>query len=260
MDAETNAARVIQRSIRRRQARRRRQQSPGASSSTGAPLPRSALLRSGDDDGDSPIGTSRSAPWAPSIRNEALASNHVLSEPHVVWGEVVDYDIPEVEATEVEDDSDHDGEYGADKTGDDEVALGGTGAVEGETTKKRSKYWTHVAVASAFVGMAAAHHFMGGEIVDEDDIVGVAAIINSGATTSTAAASAAGGTSGGATTTTGGAAAGGGATATGATTTTTGQTFASAVGVGHSQGAASAATQYVLLSLKSLPFVAYDFF
>lgn len=145
----------------------------------------------------------------------------------VVWGEVVeyDYDIPEVEATEVEIELDDDTEHG-DKSNDESGDTPTEGNPE-EMKKKVSKWWTYVSVASAFIGISAASQLMNPDLIDEDDVIGIAAIVNSGAVTAHAAATAS--VPAGGATATAAAGAGGGVTA--------GSTFASAAGVG-STGAA----------------------
>lgn len=140
----------------------------------------------------------------------------------VVWGEVVeyDYDIPEVEATEVDLDV-GDAEHG-DK-GDDEPGDGPPDRGTEERKRNVSKWWTYVSVASTFIGMSSASQLMSPDLIDEDDVIGIAAIVNTGVTTAHAAAAASVPASGATATAAAGA---GGVTAT--------NTFASAAGIGSS--------------------------
>jgi hypothetical protein len=121
--------------------------------------------------------------------------------PGVIWGEVIEYEIPEVEATEIEE-LDRDEFEHSDKTVDitDDGCHVGSERLNGAKRKER--------------------------LVDEDDVIGIAAIVSAGVVTAQATA-----------VTTGGSAATGTATtvaATGAGGLATGNTFASALGVGSS--------------------------
>jgi hypothetical protein len=143
----------------------------------------------------------------------------------VVWGEVIEYeyDIPEVELTEVE-------EYDIDEveTHDKKYDDIGEAPEDRETKRKGSKVQSYAAAAAALVGMGAAadHMTNRGELIDEDDVVAIAAIVNTGAVTSQLAAGTGGsGTAVTSSATATTAAASGGGVATG-------NTFGSAMGVG----------------------------
>jgi hypothetical protein len=163
--------------------------------------------------------TAGSAAWSaspPSLATIALSPG----TSGVVWGEVVeyDYDIPEVEATEVELEvgDAEDGDKGNDESGDVP-----TEENQEEVKRNVSKWWTYVSVASTFIGMSAASQLMNPDVIDEDDVVGIAAIVNSGAAAAHAAATASVQASG--TTATAAAGAGG---------VSASHTFASAAGIG----------------------------
>jgi hypothetical protein len=149
----------------------------------------------------------------------------------VVWGEVIEYeyDIPEVEATDVEElDLDELEAFEKRDDGTDETPPGGGETPKDEEAKRKGgKLRTYATAATAFLGTGAAA-LANQELIDEDDVVAVAAIVNTGVLTSQLAVAAGNsGTAAASSGTTATAASGGGGVATG-------NSFASAVGVGSS--------------------------